>query len=537
MLHQLKLFLLKTIDLTALGFLEPVVRLCYGEDPRKQLKLIGQFVLIPVIAMVVFTLVWAYGVSPRVKTKSGELPSPGVVWSSATALDRFADRENSKESAYLATGEDREAWLAQAKAQLAEVEPKILIANEKLIAARAQESADKQERIAPLQSKVDEMEALLKAEQKAQEDQLKIDAETLPVGQNAQRDAYLGKLAGLTVWIDAQKAEISLIDDKIKAILDEKDGLVLRALMAQTAAAEEKQYLTKMIDQLSENNRETKVAEGQAKVDEAKAEFAAAEGAAAFKLAKRVVSAEERLVKTADSDYAKPTTLYFQIRRSILCVFTGFMLGTLIAVPIGILCGLSKTFMAAMTPFIALFKPVSPIVWLPIALIVASAIIPNEHWLLQWLWELPLIGQYKINPAFLASAVTVALCSLWATMTNTALGVASVDKDHLNVAKVLRLGFFARLFKIVLPSALPLVFAGLRISLGVGWMVLIAAELLASSEGIGKFVWDQFNNGAADSFAKMMVVVFVVGIIGLFLDRIMIIFQRLVSFEGSVAAI
>jgi nitrate/nitrite transport system permease protein len=105
----------------------------------------------------------------------------------------------------------------------------------------------------------------------------------------------------------------------------------------------------------------------------------------------------------------------------------------------------------------------------------------------------------------------------------------------MNVARVLKLGFFARLFKIVIPSALPLIFAGLRISLGVGWMVLIAAELLSSSEGIGKFVWDQFNNGASDSLAKMMVVVFLVGIIGLILDRIMIVFQRLVTFEGTVS--
>ncbi|MEM6798969.1 MAG: ABC transporter permease, partial [Planctomycetota bacterium] len=83
----------------------------------------------------------------------------------------------------------------------------------------------------------------------------------------------------------------------------------------------------------------------------------------------------------------------------------------------------------------------------------------------------------------------------------------------------------------------PLVFAGLRISLGVGWMVLIAAELLSSSEGLGKFVWDQFNNGASDSFAKMVVVVFVVGVIGLILDRMMIAFQRLVSFDGAPTAI
>jgi nitrate/nitrite transport system permease protein len=93
------------------------------------------------------------------------------------------------------------------------------------------------------------------------------------------------------------------------------------------------------------------------------------------------------------------------------------------------------------------------------------------------------------------------------------------------------------LFKIVIPSALPLIFAGLRISLGVGWMVLIAAELLSSSEGIGKFVWDMFNNGSSQTFAQMFVVVFVVGIVGLILDRTMIVFQRLVSFDDAPTAI
>ncbi len=114
---------------------------------------------------------------------------------------------------------------------------------------------------------------------------------------------------------------------------------------------------------------------------------------------------------------------------------------------------------------------------------------------------------------------------------NTALGVASIDKDHMNVARVLRLGFVSRLFKIVIPTALPLIFAGLRISLAVGWMVLVAAEILSTSQGIGKFVNDMYTNGSSDSFAQMFVVVFIVGIIGMFLDRIMIVFQRLVSFD------
>ena len=536
MLKSLKHFLLKAIDLTALGFLEPVVRLCYGEEPTVQIRKIGNFVVIPVLVVLLFLMVWAYGISPNVKTKSGELPSPGVVLRAAGSLDRFADRESAKEAAYLATGEEREQWLADAQASLEAISPKVLAANEAVTQARAQEDQAKAERIAPLQAKVDLLKDNLKTEKAEQEAELKAEAETLPQGENDDRTAFLGKFAGLQAWVDDQKASIGLIEDQIKLIRDEKDAA---ALAHQTAVAEEQQFLRKLVDQLDGNNREVKVAKSEAKVEEAKSKFADAQGAAAYSAAKKVISAEGRLAKTAESGYAKPATLYFQIRRSILCVFTGFIIGSAIAIPLGVLCGLSTTFMAAMTPFIALFKPVSPIVWLPIALIVASAFIPDpdKHWLTQWMWDLPLIGEYKINPAFLASAVTVALCSLWATMVNTALGVASVDKDHLNVAKVLRLGFWSRLFKIVLPSSLPLVFAGLRISLGVGWMVLIAAELLSSSEGIGKFVWDQFNNGASDSFAKMMVVVFIVGAIGLLLDRIMVVFQRLVSFEGSVAAV
>ena len=204
-------------------------------------------------------------------------------------------------------------------------------------------------------------------------------------------------------------------------------------------------------------------------------------------------------------------------------MFLGFFIATIIAIPLGVICGLSRVCMAALTPLIALFKPVSPIVWLPIVFIIVGGFISDPE-------------KSLVHPAFLSSAITVALCSLWPTLVNTALGVASVDKDHINVARVLRLGFASRLFRIVLPSALPLIFAGLRISLGVGWMVLIAAELLSSSEGIGKFVWDMFNNGSSQTFAQMFVVVFVVGVVGLLLDRIMLVFQRLVSFDEAPSA-
>jgi nitrate/nitrite transport system permease protein len=111
--------------------------------------------------------------------------------------------------------------------------------------------------------------------------------------------------------------------------------------------------------------------------------------------------------------------------------------------------------------------------------------------------------------------------------------VASIDQDFLNVAKVLRLGWFKQVWRIVLPAALPLIFAGLRLSLGVGWMVLIAAEMLAQNPGLGKFVWDMFQNGSSQTLAQIMVAVFTIGLIGFLLDRIMLMLQRAVSF-GSV---
>jgi nitrate/nitrite transport system permease protein len=119
---------------------------------------------------------------------------------------------------------------------------------------------------------------------------------------------------------------------------------------------------------------------------------------------------------------------------------------------------------------------------------------------------------------------------------NTAIGVNSIDKDHLNVARVLNLGAMTRVRKIVIPSSLPYIFAGLRISLGVGWMVLIAAEMLAQNPGLGKFVWDMFQNGSSSTLARIMVAVFTIGIIGFLLDRIMITLQRLVSYQGTHTA-
>jgi nitrate/nitrite transport system permease protein len=137
--------------------------------------------------------------------------------------------------------------------------------------------------------------------------------------------------------------------------------------------------------------------------------------------------------------------------------------------------------------------------------------------------------------SFLVSAITVTLCSLWPTLINTAVGVASIDKDLINVGRVLKLGKGTQITKIILPSSLPLIFTGLRLSLGVGWMVLIAAEMLAQNPGLGKFVWDEFQNGSSSSLGRIMVAVFTIGIIGFLLDRVMLTLQKLFSF-GEVRA-
>jgi nitrate/nitrite transport system permease protein len=127
----------------------------------------------------------------------------------------------------------------------------------------------------------------------------------------------------------------------------------------------------------------------------------------------------------------------------------------------------------------------------------------------------------------------VTLCSLWPTLINTALGVASIDKDLINVSRVLRLSWFTKTVKIVLPSSIPMMFTGLRLSLGIGWMVLIAAEMLAQNPGLGKFVWDEFQNGSSNSLARIMVAVLVIGFIGFLLDRGMLMLQRAVSWDRN----
>jgi nitrate/nitrite transport system permease protein len=227
--------------------------------------------------------------------------------------------------------------------------------------------------------------------------------------------------------------------------------------------------------------------------------------------------AENPAAEIKTRPYNGQATYLDKIFTSLYTVFAGFVIATLIAVPLGLLCGMSPVVNTAINPLIQIFKPVSPLAWLPIVTLVVSAVYvtTEDSW---------------FEKSFLTSAITVTLCSLWPTLINTAVGVASIDKDLVNVGKVLRLSWFTQIKKIILPSALPFIFTGMRLSLGVGWMVLIAAEMLAQNPGLGKFVWDEFQNGSSNSLGRIMVAVFTIGIIGFVLDRIMQSLQKVFSF-------
>jgi nitrate/nitrite transport system permease protein len=225
--------------------------------------------------------------------------------------------------------------------------------------------------------------------------------------------------------------------------------------------------------------------------------------------------AEDPSYEPRNFQWTGKRTYLDQIVTSLYTVFVGFLLATVVAVPLGILAGTSKIVQAAINPMVQLFRPVSPLAWLPIVTLIVSAVYVTT-------------GEPMFQKSFLISAITVTLCSLWTTLINTAIGVTSVDKDLVNVGKVLQLPLATRVRKIILPSALPFIFTGMRLSLGVGWMVLIAAEMLAQNPGLGKFVWDEFQNGSSDSLSRIMVAVFTIGLIGYALDRLMQALQNLI---------
>lgn len=218
-------------------------------------------------------------------------------------------------------------------------------------------------------------------------------------------------------------------------------------------------------------------------------------------------------------EYSGHPTFFGKIKTSLITVLCGFFLATLVAIPMGIFIGLSQSLYQAFNPVIQIFKPVSPLAWLPLITLVVSSVYTSEDPIFQ--------------KSFIISLLTVSLCSLWPTMINTAVGVAGVSKDLVNVSRVLRLGWFTHVRKIVLPSAIPMMFTGLRLSLGIAWMVLIAAEMLAQNPGLGKFVWDEFQNGSSDSLGRICVAVLTIGVIGFLLDRTLLAIQSWINWDKT----
>lgn len=255
------------------------------------------------------------------------------------------------------------------------------------------------------------------------------------------------------------------------------------------------------------------VAEHQAQRERERAFLARQEERIAARLAEEPDWQPERRA------YTGTPTFVDQILTSLKTVLAGFVLASLLAIPLGIVMGLSRIVHDAINPVVQIFRPVSPLAWLPLVTLVVASVYDSED---------PMFAR-----SFVVSMITVTLCCLWPTLLNTAVGVTTVSADLNNVSRVLRLGWFTHVRRIVLPSAIPMMFAGLRVSLGIAWMVLIAAEMLAQNPGLGKFVWDEFQNGSSESLSRIMTAVLVIGLIGFILDRVMLLLQRRVDWQKT----
>lgn len=534
---KIKYSLLKAIDVSGFKVLDPPVRLAFGEEPQKQLQDIAKFMLLPTLFILLCVGFWATFL-PNHKTKSGEVPGPGKVLAAWGDAQRFDERENEKEEAFELSGEERRQEISEVRAELARLEEESTKLNKEAKEIAAASESEVLAQITPVQTRYDALRAEVKESKKARKDRLAELAEKVAADE-AQPATLISLVQEDSEKSDAEKDELRALKDELDEIRANPPKAIKQSQLAANRVADEVQHYKKRLDYLTTGNRSEKYQSIVAKVSEEEDKLAAATtGPAALKAAKSIVSNEERSGKTLEQSYPRTATIMWQTKRSIATVLVGFLLAAAIAIPVGIMCGLNRIVMACLTPIISIFRPVSPVVWLLIFQIVIGAFFPDPetHPLFVFMNSgYNPLAFLQVNPAMIFSACTVAICALWPALVNTALGVSAIDQDHINVARVLKLGFWSRLFKIVIPSSLPLVFAGLRISLGVGWMVLIAAEALSSSDGLGKYVWDEYQNGSSQSFANIILACFIVGIIGFILDRFMIILQRLVSFDSGAA--
>jgi nitrate/nitrite transport system permease protein len=206
-----------------------------------------------------------------------------------------------------------------------------------------------------------------------------------------------------------------------------------------------------------------------------------------------------------DPFYVKGTNdkgIGIQLAYSLGRVLLGFALAALFAVPLGFLIGMSPLVYRALDPFIQILKPVSPLAWMPLAL-------------------------YTIKDSAISSIFVIFICSVWPMLINTAFGVASVRREWLNVARTLEVGPFRTAFKVILPAAAPTIMTGMRISIGIAWLVIVAAEMLVGGTGIGYFVWNEWNNL---SIANIVTAILLIGVVGLLLDQGLARLTKLVTY-------
>ena len=191
-----------------------------------------------------------------------------------------------------------------------------------------------------------------------------------------------------------------------------------------------------------------------------------------------------------------------QLAYSLARVLTGYFLAVMVAIPIGFLIGMSPLMSRALDPFIQVLKPISPLAWMPLAL-------------------------YTIKDSSLSAIFVIFICSVWPMLINTAFGVGSVRREWLNVARTLEVGPVRRAFTIILPAAAPTILTGMRISIGIAWLVIVAAEMLVGGTGIGYFVWNEWNNL---SIANIVTAILLIGLVGLLLDQGLARLAKLVTY-------
>ncbi|MGZ3410508.1 MAG: nitrate ABC transporter permease [Xanthobacteraceae bacterium] len=191
-----------------------------------------------------------------------------------------------------------------------------------------------------------------------------------------------------------------------------------------------------------------------------------------------------------------------QLAYSIARVGIGYLLAVMVAIPIGFLIGMSPLISRALDPFIQILKPISPLAWMPLAL-------------------------YTIKDSALSAIFVIFICSVWPMLINTAFGVSAVRKEWLNVARTLEVGPIRRAFTIILPAAAPTILTGMRISIGIAWLVIVAAEMLVGGTGIGYFVWNEWNNL---SIGNVISAILLIGLVGMILDQLLARLANLVTF-------